>query len=367
MKSSRKAGLLTTTLIAATMFTFLGSIAGSISWFNYVTKATMSYSGTSVTVGEQLQIGIKTNKDLSSHGLVTEVIDTVSYAWAQPGKGIDSDAINGYLGLSGYATNELKPVSSNEYHLGDTLSLTECLISGHAQNDNIATKDQYVQVPFVFRIIRTNEVPESPNYYARNQKVWISDADANPKNILMDGEIYKSIRVHVNGDSKFIFNPSAEGGAASNAVGGLLDLNDDGFYDHDDSDNEIVYGHVTNPSAARTYYAESSEVVDVNGVGNTDPTTFVAKHLAGTSGYDNMDALSPLEADYETLNSIKPIDDGTGVLSGGKQICTTANTVSALGEATLTIYIEGWDHHVVNEEISHRFNLGLTFQINRVD
>ena len=80
-----------------------------------------------------------------------------------------------------------------------------------------------------------------------------------------------------------------------------------------------------------------------------------------------MDALSPLEADYETLNSIKPIDDGTGVLSGGKQICTTANTVSALGEATLTIYIEGWDHHVVNEEISHKFNLGLTFQINRVD
>ena len=65
------------------------------------------------------------------------------------------------------------------------------------------------------------------------------------------------------------------------------------------------------------------------------------------------------QADYETLNTIKPIDDGTGVLSGGKQICTTANTVSALGEATLTIYIEGWDHHVVNEEISHKFNLGL--------
>ena len=366
MKSSRKAGLLTTTLIAATMFTFLGSIAGSISWFNYVTRATMSYSGTAVTVGEQLQIGIKTDKNLSSYGLTTEVIDTVSYAWAQPGKGLDSDAINGYLELSGYATNELKPVSSNEYHLGDTLSLTECLVAGHAQNNDAPSKDQYVQVPFVFRIIRTNEVEGSPNYYARNEKVWISDADAEPKVLLEDGEIYKSIRVHVDGDSKFIFNPSATGAASSTAVGGLLDLNNDGIYDVDGSSNEIVYGHVTNDSAARTYFASETDVVDVNGVGNTNPTTFVAKHGAGTYGYNNMSTLVPKVADYQTIDSIKPMDDGSGYLTGGKQICTTANNVHALGEATLTIYIEGWDHHVINEEITHKFNLGLTFQINRI-
>lgn len=367
MKSSRKWGLLTTTLISATMFTFLGSVAGSIAWFSYVTRATMGYLGTAVTVGEQLQIGIKTDEDLSTYGLTTQVISGVSYAWAQPGKGIDSTAIGGYLELSGYATNELKPVSSNEYHLGDSLSLTECLMSGHAQNNNPAGHDQYVEIPFVFRIIRTNETEGSVNYYAKNEKIWISDADAVPRVALEDGEVYKSIRVYVNGQSKFILNPSAEGAASSNAVGGLLDLNDDGVYDYDDDHNEIVYGHVTNPSAARTTYAVESDVVDVNGVGNTTPSTFVAKHAAGTYGYDNMTTLVPKVAEYQTIDTIKPTDDGTGALSGGRPICTTANNSNALGEATLTIYLEGWDHHVINEEITHKFNLGLTFQINRVD
>ena len=366
MKSSRKWGLLTAALISATMLTFVGSVAGSIAWFSYVTRVSLSYQGTSISASEQLQIGIVTDEDLSSQGLSTEVIDTVSYAWAQPGKGLGTAAINAYLGLSGYATDELKPVSSNEYHLGNSLTLTQSLISGHAQNNTVASTDQYVHIPLAFRIIRSNETPGSANYYAKNEKVWISDSVAEAKDALTDGDIYKSIRVHVDGDSKFILNPSAAGGASSTKVGGLLDLNDDGFYDYDEDRKEIVYGYVTTPTAARTHFVDETDFIDVNGVGNNTPTTFVAKHAEDTYGYTTTTGLAPKVAEYQTLSSIKPTDDGTGTLSGGRQICTTANNSNAIGSATLTIYIEGWDHSVVNSEISHKFNLGLTFQINRV-
>jgi len=72
-----------------------------------------------------------------------------------------------------------------------------------------------------------------------------------------------------------------------------------------------------------------------------------------------------LQAEYETLESIQPVDDG-GSLSGGTPICVTENTTDALAFADMTVYLEGWDHSVIDKEIGHAFDLGLQFQINRV-
>ena len=38
--------------------------------------------------------------------------------------------------------------------------------------------------------------------------------------------------------------------------------------------------------------------------------------------------------------------------------------IPVIGEFTTTIYLEGWDFNVIDEELSHQFNLGLTFEIN---
>ena len=35
-----------------------------------------------------------------------------------------------------------------------------------------------------------------------------------------------------------------------------------------------------------------------------------------------------------------------------------------IGEFGVKIYLEGWDFSVVDEELTHMFNLGLTFEIN---
>ena len=37
-----------------------------------------------------------------------------------------------------------------------------------------------------------------------------------------------------------------------------------------------------------------------------------------------------------------------------------------IGRVDATIWIEGWDYSVIDEEIAHAFDLGLTFEINKI-
>ena len=71
-------------------------------------------------------------------------------------------------------------------------------------------------------------------------------------------------------------------------------------------------------------------------------------------------------AEFETFNSIKPTDDGNGNLTGGKPVARTTDDADAIARLDLTIFLEGWDHSVIDKEIGHQFFLGLRFQVNRV-
>ena len=71
-------------------------------------------------------------------------------------------------------------------------------------------------------------------------------------------------------------------------------------------------------------------------------------------------------AEYETVATVKPsINTTTGAFEGGKPLAYTDST-DRIGYVTLTIYIEGWDHAVVNKAVNYSFNLGLKFEVNRV-
>ena len=76
-------------------------------------------------------------------------------------------------------------------------------------------------------------------------------------------------------------------------------------------------------------------------------------------------------AEYETFGTIKPKTNGSGDYYEdtehgiGKKICTT-NSAGGVGYATFSIYIEGWDHAVVDKASGYSFNLGLKFEVNRI-
>ncbi len=72
-----------------------------------------------------------------------------------------------------------------------------------------------------------------------------------------------------------------------------------------------------------------------------------------------------------SLDDIAPVRDSvSGALSNptGKivSVCKTDAADNYLGRVNMAIYLEGWDFTVVDAEVGHLFDLGLTFEINKV-
>ena len=53
------------------------------------------------------------------------------------------------------------------------------------------------------------------------------------------------------------------------------------------------------------------------------------------------------------------------MFEGGRPIAYTDSTCS-IGYVTLKIYIEGWDHVVIDKAVGYKFSLGLRFEMNRL-
>lgn len=372
---------------------FVGSISGSLAWWAYSTRATVSYQGTSVTTSAQLQIGIKAKNftdykasELAKVGLKedTSLADDENhyrYFFADAGSGMPSAAVNRYLALEGlYATNELTPVSTHGYSSGE-LSLYETLISGRANNNVSAATNKYVKIPIVFRIGKNTS--STNQEYIPNQNIWLTDVDVSASSANPNAKVYQGIRTYFdNGSQKFILNPSDRRDETDTTltsddfyttVAGVLDLDRNGLYDYDDSGKEILYGNYSEIEleTPNTFVQtdENPSLENINGVSgvtsSTPGSTFYSKHAYGKTCYADYSGLTLAKAYYKTLKSIAPTESGSS-LSGGTPICVTSNDEKAIGEVSVTVWLEGWDHSVIDAEINHAFNLGLQFQINLV-
>ena len=377
-------------LAVLTFMSTAGAITGTLAWYAYVTRATLSYSGTSVNSTIQLQVGICSDHQVNDMPAgVTEKQyqgDESYYYFAKPGSGLSSSIITAYLDSTDYATNSLQAVTSGSYVKGAALSLKKSpniIVHDHSQP---ATHSQYVRLPLVFRVLQSDTPSEDD--YVEGSELWLTGAAARASSgEAVDGNIYKAIRAFIDRDvsvyganCSFIFNPSAEGGASATTVGGILDLDgdEDESFDYERVGNhyeEIIYGEYNTVGGVSADGYDGEDVFyDINGTGITDRrTTFTAKHYPNVNYYSNYNNCSFKTAAYETLASIAPVRDPVEGLSNADpehptSICTTAGVEDHyLGRVGLTIYLEGWDHSVIDDEINHMFDLGLTFEINRVD
>ena len=364
--------LMSVGLVAA----FAGTISGSIAWYAYSTRATVTYSGTSVAESVQLQIGLISTVDFTvdegGHDLglklTKEVVagEPYDYYWAKAGSGFNTAAVKAYLEKEGtYAVTELKPVTTREY-TGTSFNLYRAPLQGHTLMTQDADKDCYSHLPFIFRII------DGAGEYAKGANIWLTDATVAASGA--SENIREAVRIYFSrGANDFILNPSSSSAAVGyTKVAGPLDLNMDGVYDYRDG-KELVYGdYTTEPVVTGTYTGDNhlddpTVFDDVNQTGQTRKSTFVAEHFKGNQYFNTaaVTACGPKTAKYETLATIAPNDDGSGLLSGGKPLACT-DSVTGLATLDATIWLEGWDHSVIDAEIGHSFNLGLRFQINRV-
>ena len=385
----------------ATFASLVGTVSGTLAWYSYSTRTSISYSGTSIENTVQLQVGIASatqmphiDGDSDNEEFWATMVeeqfdgDSTFYYFAPMGIGLSSQLINAYLKANGYGTNLLRPVTSGYYDptdVGASLTLKKSPTSTHYQHDVVALTEDYLQLPLVFRASKSKTVATD---FVSGQELWLTDAKvvASSTN---DGEVYKAMRVFVDRQdadytSDFILNPNAPGNVAGETVvGGLLDMTFDKYYDFDEN-GEIIYGEwdtVALPDphsliSSSGYVAPSGQpnpVLDLNGTGANEPNTYCARHNPGTKYYESLDAIPFKTAKYESLASIRPArNNNTGKMSNvdplnPTSVCITGTPAQHyIGRVDLTIWIEGWDHSVVDEEIAHAFDLGLTFEINKV-
>ena len=413
MKKSKPAKLLLGVLGLATFASLVGTVSGTLAWYAYSTRATLSYSGTSVNNTVQLQIGIASPKEVLSVDQIRQIVtieadenetlddegkqkyidsyismfeefwnsvetvkwdsDSNYYYFAPIGSGLSSPIINAYLKSNGYATNCLIPVTSGAYSRGDVFNLKSAPTDAKPFIDGLSDKEFYSKIPFVFRAIRSNTT--IANLYVEGSELWLTNAEVRASSD-EDGDVYKAVRMFIDRpyyyEDDFIVNPSASA-PGSTIVAGLLDINGDHYYDYDANGDEFIYGDYEFVGGIRPSYSGSNEIADINGTNKVGFDTFTARHRTGINYYENYDNCVFKTADYECLNSIAPIKDEVSGILRNKDIahptsvCKTGGADDHfLGRVDFTIYLEGWDHNVVDEEIEHMFDLGLTFEINKL-
>lgn len=374
----------------STLASMIGAISGSVAWYAYVTRATMSYSGTSVNSTKQLQIGLRSDVEVTfPSGTITVDLPDGNgghYYFMNPGASLPATVINAYLEANGYTTTTLEPVSSYTYATGSAINLKNAPTANKPTLERTAAeKSKYVNINFALRVLESDLL--TPTYVA-NKPIYLTDAEAQAASS-GDGEVYKAIRMFIDrsNGTDFIFNPSAEANG-STKVAGILDISGDDLYDYDNVMNsptfgcECLYGDydIKSGSTLADLYSTpldaTSALVDANGSGVTDHrTTFTAKHYEGikyldmqalTSGENPL--LTPHYAEYLGTNTIYPTPNEQGELENNYAVCMTQNNTEdnryCIGEFSTQIYLEGWDFNIIDDELSHAFNLGLTFEIN---
>ena len=389
----------------------VGSISGTIAWYAYSTRALVSYTGTSVQSTTQLQIGIKsdvvvnftTNADLIEDVTYDEDLyyDEVNdpnhnhklyhyhYYFMKVGSGgLPAAIINDYLSAKGYATNVLEPLSSYGYTTGEDINLRNRPTTNRPDVvPTQAEKTKYSEIPFAFRVLSANTSQIS---YISGHDIFLSGAQAiaapNLQGSVVGNEIHNSIRLYIDrsNGSNFIFNPSSSTNGQTK-VAGVLNLTGGGtgnqFYDYDNNPSsptfmqEFLYGDYewkegkNWENSLSTPLNESSDLDDVNGTGNeTVETTFTSRHYKGVKYFDTLDCITPRYAQYLGTNTIFPTKNTqTGDFEGNYAVCRTGNAAAHyLGLFNMKIYLEGWDHSVVDAQLQNKFYLGLTFEINIV-
>jgi len=350
-KSNILLGLAATLPVAC----FAACITSTFAWYAYNKTATVLYSGTSVIANKQLQVGIETDVDLTDFGLTT--VDGI--AWAKPGSSISDSCITYYLTQTKHATNSLSPATSRGYTMGDDLSLYKPVTDEITSNPEKANTQSYVQLPLTFRVIEL-----ATNKPVGNKPVWVTATILRGD----DYNVQKGLRVHFDdGTNGFIYNPSQKTDSGSTTIGGLLDMDGDDYYEYDYDGYEKIYGDLVSGTPTYEYQVEDSDYDDVNKTGETENTCFYAKHKGGTWKVNNFDSLVFDKAEYYSQQDVIPeYDPGTSLYSEGMPVCVTEDNEEAIGKVTMTVWLEGWDHVVVDRIIDLSFDLNLVFEVNHI-
>ena len=304
------------TLIGSSM---IGSIAGTVAWYQYSTRASTSYVGASAKCTELLEVKIgdgdfKTN--LSS-------TDVINYLKAQTRYSTNPDK-----------TAQLVPVTAGAQAKDDDLNTLKgnpsYLISSDYAKWNDASDTDYVTFPLTFRL-RSVDGEATPTLLSKD--LFLTDLllQEDASNATGKEDISDALRVHLScGTKNFLL---AKDAAIETTTFGPLDL--------DGKDG------VDKASTRGTAY--SFETLSDFTYGTADSKEYAYK-----------------------LSDIAPTDTArNGVLTGGNALGTIPSTGTL--DVNVTIFLEGWQKLAspadavwdASKYIGSMFDVGMTFAVTK--
>ena len=337
--------------------TLAGLVCGTFAWYSYAARAGFEsfYQGTTASTMGYLEIGLVSDYYLPEWDTFNLTLDTNfssnyvhKYVYWCNGNNLRATAINAIARLNGYGTNIIEPTTSgsddsieqNGFHLYRKPSMNnDYSISSH----DYAEKNAYVHIPFVFRTSRSDDGSETMNssVYLVGINLYTSNSKMN------NGQLHHAVRFYINHlNDSYLVAPSHDDDG-TNEVGGILDLDLNGFYDYDEeSFKETVYGEYEG-----TYEYESSPRESNGTLPESERTSFLANHQKGVYALDES-TLIPKTVSYTGISKFT---------SRQYAVAVPDYRYNGLSYGEITIYLEGWDKHVIDQEQESKFNLDLSF------
>lgn len=302
-----KAKLLVGTLAIASVAATVGSISGTVAWFQYSTRSHIEYEGTTAHCTESLQVsvdGTNWKQDLSATDINAAITRTTKTA-----KNVLTPVTSGNLALSTAAADLYSnPIYQYAGEYPDA-----------GKDNNFwhrATNDDYVEFPVYFRVLDVDG-GNSASYLAK--KVYLSDvtiaaavANTNVSNAVRVA-VFKGI-----GTSKTGFGTYSANGNPVDAYG-ELDLNNDGAVDtakkysfETGTFTPLVYGQGSgtkaNPQALSFGTAASALATGAQNEGNkiandADPYNIIGNELGTT-------VVSPTQSDPDLAITVRIYVEG---------------------------------------------------------
>ncbi|MCQ2087257.1 MAG: hypothetical protein MJZ37_04195 [Bacilli bacterium] len=359
-------------IITAALYTMIiagaaGAATGTYAWYSYQKNVSVDFKGASISnVGDEIEVGLRAPDGLDLSGtfettfasdialdqITKEDIDDEVIYWVK-GNFIQNVLME-FVKDTGYSDGTFTPITSGSWKNEDAHTSWGGFKKTPAlSGDHDAEKTDYMKIPLAFRV-KTTDADATPSYQ-NGKAIYLSKFDVNDITDNTDYNLREAVRCKVdfptadNASGNYIFNPTADA-ANELAVGGVLNLNKDIYYDYkyDVSTGkyeEIAYGEFQGDT-----HKEATESADPT-VELDDCTTFKANHLKGVKLVDETHAKK-----CETRKSAVSTDNAfvtTEAVDGH----------NAAAFVDLSIYLEGWDKQVVDQTQHNDFSISLEFMV----
>lgn len=381
----------------ATVLVGASTASATYSWYQLNLSRTMTIHGTFLQQSSGLEIGFYYDQDLFelNQGLKDSLEEdkTASYPGlhlyfpkeneeeedGNKDRRIGPDLVRSVLSTEGFASDVIYPLTSGEYRTGTSLHKDEngsytpeanlllppehyCTFNDFHKK---AEKKYYIHLGLCFRIKEGK---------SRNRNIYLSEY------AFTADKARESLRVYMESsrtELASIFKPAAGTREENNFtyVGGHLDLNQDGIYEHRgqtvdgiSDDYEVFYGQLKDGYSLKDVYSKNENGEYQRYTDNVSPSPTPNYNCFTASGHE-MNTI-PLRSDYlnytataeyQSLESYRAQKDEYGHFTNVSPVSQTDE--NGIGFLDVDMYLEGWDPSNINTVIGDQIGSSFSFAI----